>query len=245
MQVILIDDVFHLGRRGEVVRVAEGYGRNYLIPKKLAIPVTPGNLKMIEQQQLAFARKEAKFRGEAELLANELNQLHVILSRKAGETGVLFGSVTSKDLTDLLEQNGIHLDRRRILLQQPVKTIGNHRISVLLHSDVKAELLLSVVVEGDETITKVKKKDEESERIIAELDSKLRDIEQLSARPSLQVQPEVEKQPAKKGRVAASARSGEKAAESERKARKATPSEELKPSKKESKRPSKKKKEAE
>src|SRR5512146_786686 len=150
MQVILTDDVFQLGKRGEVVKVADGYGRNYLIPRRLAIPVTPGNLKMVEQQRIAMAKKEAKFKEEAELLAGELNQMHLIISRKAGDTGALFGSVTSKDLADLLATQGVHIDRRKILMDQPAKAIGNYSIEVRPHSEVQAIVTVSVLPEGDE-----------------------------------------------------------------------------------------------
>lgn len=180
MQVILTDDVFQLGKRGEVVKVADGYGRNYLIPRRLAIPVTPGNLKMVEQQRLAMAKKEAKFREEAQLLAGELNQMHLIVSRKAGDTGALFGSVTSKDLADLLATQGIHFDRRKILMEQPVKSIGNYSIEVRPHSEVQAVVTLSVLPEGDEAIARAKKRDAESDRIVADLDAKVKDIAQLT-----------------------------------------------------------------
>ena len=176
MEVILIDDVFEVGRRGQIVRVADGYGRNYLIPKRLAIPATPGNRKMIEQQRLSMAKKEAKYTEEAELLAQELNQLHVLISRKSGDAGTLFGSVTSKDIADLLEGSEIRIDRRKILLQQPIKSIGNHRIEVRLHSEVAAELLLSVLLEGDEPVARIKKKDEESDRIVAELEARIKEV---------------------------------------------------------------------
>lgn len=180
MQIILIDDVFELGKRGEVVRVADGYGRNYLLPRKLAIAATPGNLKMVEQQRIAFAKKEAKLKGEAEILASELGQLHILISRKAGETGVLFGSVTAKDVADLLEQNGIHLDRRKVILPQPIKGIGNYKVVTHPHSEVEAELLVSVLSEGDQPLARVKKQDEETDRIVAELETKLKEIEQLT-----------------------------------------------------------------
>ncbi len=180
MEVILTDDVFDLGKRGEVVRVADGYGRNYLIPRRLAIPVTPGNLKMVEQQRIAMAKKEAKFREEAEVLAGELNQLHFLISRKAGETGALFGSVTTKDLTDLLESQGIHLDRRKIFMEQPIKSIGNYTVPVRPHSDVEANLTVSIVAEGDSEIARVSKKSEETDRIIADLDAKVKEIAQLT-----------------------------------------------------------------
>jgi len=178
MEVILIDDVFELGKRGTVVRVADGYGRNYLIPKKLAIPSTPGNKKMIEQQRLVMAKKEAKYQEEAELLTQELTQLHLMISRKSGETGTLFGSVTSKDIADLLKTTGVQMDRRKIVLHQPIKNIGNYKIEVRPHSEVTAELLLSVLLEGDEPVNTIKKKDEQSDAIVAELEAKLKEMKQ-------------------------------------------------------------------
>ncbi len=191
MEIILIDDVFELGKRGDVVRVANGYGRNYLIPKKLAVPATPGNRKMVDQQRLAMAKKESKYQEEAELLAQELNQLHLIISRKSGETGTLFGSVTSKDITDLLKQGGIRLDRRKLLLSQPIKSIGNYRIEIRPHSEVTAELLLSVPIEGEQPISEVKKKDEESDKIVADLEAKLKEMGQLTrGQSSASPQPE-------------------------------------------------------
>lgn len=195
MEVILIDDVFELGRRGQIVRVADGYGRNYLLPKRLAIPATAGNKKMIEQQRLAMTKREARSKEEAQVVADELNQLHLLVSRKSGETGTLFGSVTSKDIADLLEKSGIGIDRRKILLHQPIKNIGNFKIPVRPHSEVAAELLLSVLVEGKERVTEAKKRDEESERIIGELDEKIQEIQQLTGtEPSVQEerQPKVE-----------------------------------------------------
>ena len=191
MEIILIDDVFELGKRGDVVRVANGYGRNYLIPKKLAVPATPGNRKMVDQQRLAMAKKESKYQEEAELLAQELNQLHLIISRKSGDTGTLFGSVTSKDITDLLQHTGIRLDRRKLLLSQPIKSIGNYRIEIRPHSEVTAELLLSVPIEGEQPISEVKKKDEESDKIVADLEAKLKEMGQLTrGQSSASPQPE-------------------------------------------------------
>ena len=190
MKLILVDDVFELGRRGQVVRVADGYGRNYLIPRKLAVLATPGNLKMVEQQRLVTAKKEAKYKDEANLLAKELKQLHVVVSRKSGETGTLFGSVTSKDVAELLQQEGIEMDRRKILLGQPIKAIGNYQIELRPHSEVAVQLLVSVVVEGDKAVAKVKKKDEESDQIVAGLESKIEEIEQLmGTEKSTQEQP--------------------------------------------------------
>jgi len=194
MEVILIDAVFELGKRGTVVRVADGYGRNYLIPKSLAIPATPGNRKMIEQQRLAMAKKESKYQEEAELLTQELNQLHLMLSRKSGETGTLFGSVTSKDIAALLKTTGIQMDRRKIVLNQPIKSIGNYRIEVRPHSEVTAQLLLSIVAEGDEPVSKIKKKDKESDAIVAELEARLKEMKQSMATESV-IPPEPEDLP--------------------------------------------------
>lgn len=188
MEVILVDDVFDLGKRGDVVKVADGFGRNYLIPKRLAIPATPGNLKMIEQQRLAFARQEAKYKEAALLSAQELNQLHVVLSRKAGETGVLFGSVTAKDIAELLEKQGIHLDRRKMVLHQPIKGIGNYKLEIHPHSEVTAELLLSVLVEADHPLAEVRRRGEESDRIVAELEAKIQEIERLMT-PHAELEP--------------------------------------------------------
>jgi len=218
MQVILTDDVFELGKRGEIVRVADGYGRNYLIPRRLAVPVTPGNLKMVEQQRLAMAKKEAKFKGEAELLAGELSQLHLIISRKAGDTGALFGSVTTKDLAELLQTQGVHIDRRKILMEQPIKSIGNFSVDVRPHSDVNAVLVISVIAEGEEPVARAKKKDEESDRIIADLDAKVKEIALLTGarKPEAPVELAPAEKPRKKHRkehAEAEAKAEEPAAE--------------------------------
>lgn len=181
MQVILIDDVFDLGRRGDIVRVADGYGRNYLIPKRLAIPATSGNVKMVEQQRVALAKKEAKFKEEAEILAGELEQQHVVLSRKAGETGVLFGSVTAKDLIEVLQTEGFHVDRRKVTLAQPIKKIGNYTVDIHPHTDVIASILVSVPPEDEEAVARVHKKgDKDSQAAIKLIEGKLEEIARLA-----------------------------------------------------------------
>ncbi len=177
MEVILIDDVYDLGRRGQVVKVAPGYGRNYLIPRKLAVPATPGNLKMVEQQRIALAKKEAKFVEEAQLLADQLRLVHVVVSRKAGETGVLFGSVTSKDVSEVLEQHGIHVDRRKILLDQPIKSIGNFTVEIRPHHEVETSILLSVVPEGEEPVSRLLQRGVESDKIVEDLNAKLAEMQ--------------------------------------------------------------------
>lgn len=176
MRVILTDDVFELGRRGQVVSVSSGYGRNYLIPKRLAVLATPGNLKVVEEQRIAMAKKEAKHVEEAQILAQELGQVHVLISRKVGEKGVLFGSVTSKDVSDVLEANGINLDRRRIMLSQPIKTIGNFQVAARPHTDVEATILVSVLPEGDQETARTMPRGEESDKVVAELEAKIGEL---------------------------------------------------------------------
>ena len=179
-KVILVGDVQELGKRGQVVQVAKGYGRNYLIPKQLAMPVTPGNLKMVEQQRLVAVKREVKYKEEAQLLVQELDRLHLVFSRKAGETGLLFGSVTAKDVGDLLAQQGIRLDRRKILLELPIKKIGNFNVPVHPHTEVHSELLVSVTEEKEETVTRVLTKNEESQQIVQELENVLQQAEKLA-----------------------------------------------------------------
>jgi len=181
MKVILIDDVYGLGRRGDLANVAAGYGRNYLIPKQLAVMATSSNLKMVEEQRVALAKKESKYVEEAELLAQELGQVHIIISRKAGDTGVLFGSVTSKDMEEVLSANGINLDRRRILLKQPIKNIGNYRVEARPHTDVETTLLVSVTQEGDEPVARTMPRGEESDAIVQEVESRIAEIDKVSA----------------------------------------------------------------
>ena len=183
MQLVLVDDVLHLGRRGDVVTVASGYGRNYLIPKGLAVAATSANLKMVQQQRAVLARKESRVKEDAEILAQELNRLHLVLSRKAGETGALFGSVTAKDLADLFAENGFSLDRRKIDLEHPLKSIGNFPVEVHPHPEVKLEFLVSVVLEEQEPVARILKQGtDESAGIVSGVESLLREAaEELEA----------------------------------------------------------------
>ena len=179
MQLVLINDVLHLGRRGDVVTVASGYGRNYLIPKGLAVAANPANLKVVEQQRAALARKEFRLKEDAEIVAQELKQLHLVVSRKAGETGALFGSVTAKDLADLLEEKGFNLDRRKIDLEHPMKSIGNYPVEAHPHPEIKLELLVSVVQEGDEPSASILKRGtDESAEIVSGVESLLKEAEE-------------------------------------------------------------------
>jgi large subunit ribosomal protein L9 len=147
MEVILKEDVPKLGNRGEVVKVAEGYGRNFLLPKKLAIEANAANKAVIEQMKAAAVRRSAKEKSEAEELAKQFDGVEVTFKRKAGENDQLFGSVTSGDIAEALEKKSFHIDRRKIQVHEPLKTIGEFTIPVKLHKDVTTHL--RVVVEKE------------------------------------------------------------------------------------------------
>ena len=148
MKVILTADLPHVGDTGQVVDVADGYGRNYLIPRGLAIPATPGNERSLAQRQKARLAREAKSKAEAEALATRLQGLPLSIAKKTGEGERLYGSVTSMDIADLIKARGISLDRRRILLESPLKTLGTHKVPIRLHPDVVAEVEVAVTKEA-------------------------------------------------------------------------------------------------
>ncbi|HET9409181.1 MAG TPA: 50S ribosomal protein L9 [Candidatus Sulfotelmatobacter sp.] len=147
MEVILKEDVAKLGSRGDVVKVAEGYGRNYLLPRKLAIQANEGNKAVIAQMKAAAVRRSAKEKAQSEELAKQFEGLSVSFTRRAGEHDQLFGSVTSGDLADALEKKGFNVDRRKIQLHEPLKTLGEFTIPVKLHKEVTAHL--KVVIEKE------------------------------------------------------------------------------------------------
>ena len=147
MEVILKEDVAKLGSRGDVVKVAEGYGRNFLLPRKLAIEASSGNKKVIEQMRAASVRRSAKEKAQAEELSKQFDGLSVSFQRKSGENDQLFGSVTSGDLADALEKKGFNIDRRKIQVHEPLKTLGEFMVPVKLHKDVTAHL--KVVIEKE------------------------------------------------------------------------------------------------
>jgi large subunit ribosomal protein L9 len=150
MEVILKEDVPKLGNRGDVIKVAEGYGRNFLLPHKLAIEANVGNKAVIEQMKAASVRRSAKEKSEAEALAKQFEGLEVSFTRKSGENDQLFGSVTSGDIADALEKKGFHIDRRKIQVHDPLKTIGEFTIPVKLHKDVATHLKVVIGKEASE-----------------------------------------------------------------------------------------------
>jgi large subunit ribosomal protein L9 len=145
MKVILIEPVPSLGKAGDVVQVAVGYARNFLIPKKLALESTPANMQLLERQRESFLGKVGKEKKNAQDLADKIENLSFTLARPSGENEKLFGSVTSMDLQKLLAQQGIPVDRRKILLSNPIKNLGSQTIPVKLHPEVVAQMKITVV----------------------------------------------------------------------------------------------------
>lgn len=146
-EVILREDIDKLGSRGEVVRVAPGYARNYLFPKKLAVAATGANKKIVEQERQAHLRREAKAVGEAQDLGKLLGTVTLTIPRKAGENDQLFGSVTAADISDALAAQKYNIERRKIHLDEPIRTLGEHKVAVRLHKDVSSEITVNVTRE--------------------------------------------------------------------------------------------------
>lgn len=150
MEVILKEDVPSLGSRGDVVKVAEGYGRNYLLPRKLAIVATAGNKSVIEQMKAASVRRSAKEKTQAEALSKQFDGLSVSFTRKSGENDQLFGSVTSGDIAEALAKKSFDIDRRKIQLHEPLKTVGEFTVPIKLHKDVTTHLKVVIEKEASE-----------------------------------------------------------------------------------------------
>jgi large subunit ribosomal protein L9 len=151
MIVILKQDVDKLGKAGEIVKVAPGYGRNYLIPKQIAAEATPGNVKIVEIQKVAQARRDHREKESATILAREIVKITVTIRRKTGEGGALYGSVTALDIADFLITHKIDIDKRKIQLEEPIKTIGEYQVPIRLHRDVSVPIKVVVEPEPEPT----------------------------------------------------------------------------------------------
>jgi large subunit ribosomal protein L9 len=149
MEVILKEYVAKLGSRGDVVKVSEGYGRNYLLPRKLAIEATAANKSVIDQMKAAAVRRLAKEKSDAELLAKQFDGVSLQFTRRAGENGQLFGSVTSSDVAHELEHRGFKVERRKISLDEPLKTLGDFTVPIKLHRDVTTTVKVTIVKEAE------------------------------------------------------------------------------------------------
>jgi large subunit ribosomal protein L9 len=149
MEVILREDIEKLGTRGQLVKVAPGYARNFLLPRRMAVAATEANKKIVEQERQAYLRKEAKLAGEAADLGKMLAAVAITIHQKAGENGQLFGSVTSKDIAEALEAQGYTIERRKIALEEPIKTLGEFKVPVKLHREVTTEITVTVAKEEE------------------------------------------------------------------------------------------------
>jgi len=147
MEVILREDIDKLGSRGEVVKVAAGYARNFLLPKRLAVEATPSNRKIVEQERHAHLRKEAKQKDEAQELGKLMAGTAITIAQKAGENDQLFGSVTAQDIVHALAAQNFTIDRRKVQLDEPIKQLGEYKVPLRLHKDVTAEITVTVVKE--------------------------------------------------------------------------------------------------
>jgi large subunit ribosomal protein L9 len=148
MELILRDDVEKLGRRGDVVKVKDGYARNFLLPRGLGMPVTAANKAMIEKERKAHEARLAKEKAEFESLAARIGGLRFVAPRKVGENDVLYGSVTAGDIAEFLKSKGIEIDKRKVHLEEPIKHLGEHEVKVRLHPEVTASVRLLVTKEG-------------------------------------------------------------------------------------------------
>jgi large subunit ribosomal protein L9 len=147
MEVILREHVDNLGRRGEIVKVADGFARNYLLPRKLALPATEGNKKWIERERAKFEAREAEERKIADAMAEQIANLELLIARKVGEADALYGSVTAADIASSLASKGLSIERRKVQLPEPIKALGDFEVPVKLHREVVARVKVKVVPE--------------------------------------------------------------------------------------------------
>jgi large subunit ribosomal protein L9 len=148
MEVILREHVDNLGRRGEIVKVAAGYARNYLLPRKLALPVTEGNKRHVERERKIMETRESEEKGSAEAVATRLGTVEISIARRVGDTQQLYGSVTAGDIVDFLKAKGFDIDKRKLILPEPIKAIGDFDVPLKLHREVTVPLKVHVVKEG-------------------------------------------------------------------------------------------------
>jgi len=158
MKVILKEEIENLGRKGDVVEVAPGYGRNFLIPKKLALEITSSNIKMIEIEKQAMMKKVEQERMSFQDLIQKLNNVSLTFSRKSGEKDMIFGSVSSADIKEALDKQGLEIDKKKILLDEPIKRLGNYTVPIKVYHDDKAEIKIEVIKEEEEGEKKEEKK---------------------------------------------------------------------------------------
>ncbi len=187
MKIILKENIENLGKRGDIIDVAPGYGRNYLIPRKLALQVTPSNLKMVEMEQKALRKKLEQEVQSFQSVIDQLNQTSLSFERKAGDKDVIFGSVSTTDINEALEKLGMEIEKKRILLTEPIKRLGNYTVPIKVFHDERAEIKIEVKKEGAE---EEEKKPAASEKKISEEKEALKTEDKKEESP---VEPEQEK----------------------------------------------------
>ncbi len=148
MEVILREHVDHLGKRGEIVKVSDGYARNYLLPRKLALLATDGNKKHVERERKIMEMRESEEKGQAEGIATRLAAIDIVIARRVGDTEQLYGSVTASDIADFIKAKGFEIDRRKLILPEPIKAVGEYNVPLKLHREVTVPLKVRVVKEG-------------------------------------------------------------------------------------------------
>ena len=148
MEVILREHVDHLGKRGEIVKVSDGYARNYLLPRKLALLATDGNKKHVERERKIMETRESDEKGQAEGIATRLAAIDIVIARRVGDTEQLYGSVTASDIADFIKAKGFEIDRRKLILPEPIKAVGEYNVPLKLHREVTVPLKVRVVKEG-------------------------------------------------------------------------------------------------
>jgi large subunit ribosomal protein L9 len=148
MEIILREHVENVGERGQIVKVSDGYARNYLLPRKLALPATDANKKHVERERKITEAREAETKGQAEALAARLSAVDIAIARRVGDTAQLYGSVTGGDIADFLTAKGFEIDKRKIILPEPIKAIGEHTVPLKLHREVTVPLKVRVIKEG-------------------------------------------------------------------------------------------------
>jgi large subunit ribosomal protein L9 len=156
MEVILRTHVDNVGKRGEIVKVADGYARNYLLPRKLALPATEGNKRHVERERKIVEAREASEKSQAEGIAARLTSIDIAIERRVGDTEQLYGSVTAVDIADYLKTQGFEIDRRKLILPEPIKKLGEFEIPLRLHTDVTVAVKVKVVAEGGGPEHKIK-----------------------------------------------------------------------------------------
>jgi len=145
MKVVLLEDIPKLGKMGDLIQAKDGYARNYLLPKKLAVPANPQNLKTLEHQKTLLTQKQNRIKRDAEKLAQKIEKISCTISKPAGEEDKLFGSVTSLDIESSLNEEGLKIDRKKILLEEPIKSLGIYKAPIKLHPEVTANIKIWVV----------------------------------------------------------------------------------------------------